>query len=232
VFVSAPTTTAIYSLSLHDALPISGQTGVVAEDGGTNGGVILKAADGRNITIELSGATTDADLANLGLAESGTNYAGFTLTAANANTPIKIEGGNGTGNGDIANAGLKVGNYTAQTAATSSTKATVGSDVVSIVNAISTDGGPVAAAPATPGTVAIANTGATAADLNADLGTLLTAFAAPANNTGSAFTAPAAAFDATATTQADANQYLNDLMTVVSGDTSTLAAITAASASM
>ena len=105
----------------------SGQTGVVAEDGGANGGVILKAADGRNITIELSGtpASTDADLANLGLAASGTNYAGFTLTAANANTPIKIEGGNGTGNGDIANAGLKVGTYTAQTAATSSTSAKI-----------------------------------------------------------------------------------------------------------
>src|SRR5690606_35082886 len=103
----------------------SGQTGVVAEDGGANGGVILKAADGRNITIELVATTTppttDATLANLGLAASGTNYAGFTLTAANANTPIKIEGGNGTGNGDIANAGLKAGNYTAQTAATSST---------------------------------------------------------------------------------------------------------------
>src|SRR5690606_21472928 len=126
----------------------SGQTGVVAEDGGTNGGVILKAADGRNITIELVAtppATADATLPNLGLAASSTNYAGFTLTAANANTPIKIEGGNGTGNGDIANAGLKVGSYTAQTAATSSTKATVGSDVVSIVNAISADGGPVTA---------------------------------------------------------------------------------------
>src|SRR5690606_28338922 len=115
----------------------SGQTGVVAEDGGTNGGVILKAADGRNITIELSGATTNEKLASLGLAEAGTNYAGFTLTAANASTPIKIEGGNGTGNGDIANAGLKVGSYTAQTAATSSTKATISSDVASIATDIS-----------------------------------------------------------------------------------------------
>src|SRR5690606_8634245 len=169
VFVSAPTTTAIYSLSLHDALPISGQTGVVAEDGGTNGGVILKAADGRNITIELSGGTTDANLANLGLAESGTNYAGFTLTAANANTPIKIEGGNGTGNGDIANAGLKVGNYTAQTAATSSTKATVGSDVVSIVNAISTDGGPVTADPGSNIDLTDFSAAATVADLATEL---------------------------------------------------------------
>src|SRR5690606_28209453 len=38
---------------------------------------------------------------------------------------------------DIANAGLKVGNYTAQTAATSSTKATISSDVASIATDIS-----------------------------------------------------------------------------------------------
>ncbi len=209
----------------------SGQTGVVAEDGGANGGVILKAADGRNITIELGTGTTNETLANLGLAKSGTNYAGFTLTAANASTPIKIEGGNGTGNGDIANAGLKVGSYTAQTAATSSTKATVGSDVVSIVNAIATDGGAVTAAPATPGLVTLASTGADAAALNTDLGTLLTAFAAPANNTGStSFTAPAA-FDAT-TNGTAVDTFLQNLMTAVGGDPLTLTSVNGAAASL
>ena len=173
----------------------SGQTGVVAEDGGANGGVILKAADGRNITIELSGATTDADLANLGLAASGTNYAGFTLTAANASTPIKIEGGNGTGNGDIANAGLKAGTYTAQTAATSSTKATVGSDVVSIVNAISTDGGPVTAVTGSNIDLTALNAASTVADLATALGGVDTAINAFSAGTTSG-TLPAAGDDA------------------------------------
>lgn len=121
----------------------SGQTGVTAEDGGAAGGVILKAADGRNITIEQD---TVSDLASLGLSnvdptsKSSTSYAGFTLTAANANTPINIDGGNGTGNGDVANAGLKVGNYTAQTATTASTSETVKSDVADIVDRISEPG--------------------------------------------------------------------------------------------
>src|SRR5690606_29942594 len=60
----------------------SGQTGVVAEDGGANGGVILRAADGRNITIE----STEEDLTQFGLADNdvksadaSTSYAGFTL---------------------------------------------------------------------------------------------------------------------------------------------------------
>ncbi|WP_228344767.1 flagellin [Venatoribacter cucullus] len=98
----------------------SGQTGVTAEDGGEAGGVILKAADGRNITLSASGtAATDleaADLEKLGLASFGTSSAGFTLTAANANTPIVIEGGNGTGTGNLATSGLSAGKYGAQVA--------------------------------------------------------------------------------------------------------------------
>ena len=103
----------------------SDQTGVVAEDGGDAGGVILRAADGRNITVE---GDVD-DLTIFGLADADTaaqdaetSYAGYTLTAANASTKIEISGGNGTGNGDIANSGLKAGTYTAQTAATSNTQ--------------------------------------------------------------------------------------------------------------
>lgn len=104
----------------------SGQTGVVASDGGKDGGVILTAADGRNITV--TSAATD-DLTVYGLADDDTAdagaiqaQAGFTLTAANANVDIVIGGGNGTGNGDIANAGLKAGTYSAQTAVTSNTQ--------------------------------------------------------------------------------------------------------------
>jgi len=106
------------------------QTGVTAEDGGNDGGVILKAADGRNITLT-SAATNN--LTVYGLSDSNTgastavqSQAGFTLTAANANTDINIQGGNGTGNGDIKNSGLTVGNFTAQTAATTNTEATIG----------------------------------------------------------------------------------------------------------
>src|SRR5690606_21669148 len=79
------------------------QTGVVASDGGKDGGVILTAADGRNVALK--GAAND--LTAYGLADKNTaantaetSYAGFTLTAANASTDIVITGGNGTGNGD------------------------------------------------------------------------------------------------------------------------------------
>jgi flagellin len=102
------------------------QTGVTASDGGNNGGVILTATDGRNITLE---SALTGDLSVYGLADADTtgtaaetSYAGFTLTAENANTDIDIQGGNGTGNGDIANSGLLAGNYSSQTAVTSSTK--------------------------------------------------------------------------------------------------------------
>ena len=105
------------------------QTGVTASDGGNDGGVILTAADGRNITLA---AGAQADLGVYGLADADTGnataetaYAGFTLTAENAGTDINISGGNGTGNGDIANSGLLAGNYSAQTAVTSSTEKSV-----------------------------------------------------------------------------------------------------------
>lgn len=107
------------------------QTGVTASDGGNNGGVILTAADGRNIT--LTGGIGAGDLSVFGLADADitattteTAYAGFTLTAENASTDINISGGNGTGNGDLSNSGLLAGNYSAQTAVTSSTKQEVG----------------------------------------------------------------------------------------------------------
>lgn len=104
----------------------SGQTGVTAEDGGESGGVILRAADGRNITLaDDDTGDNGIDLTAYGLGDStagtsNTHYAGFTLTAANANTNIDIKGGDGTGGGDITNSGLKAGTYTARTAATSS----------------------------------------------------------------------------------------------------------------
>jgi flagellin len=110
------------------------QTGVTATDGGNDGGVVLTAADGRNITLTSDSTIDDVnDLTIFGLADSDTaatgaiqSQAGFTLTSENANTDINITGGNGTGNGDLANSGLAEGNYSAQTAVTSSTKQDVG----------------------------------------------------------------------------------------------------------
>ncbi|NRA23491.1 MAG: flagellin [Oleispira sp.] len=106
----------------------SEQTGVIASDGGNDGGVILTAADGRNITL-----TGVNDASVYGLADSDTgaaaaiqSQAGFTLTAQNANTDINITGGDDTGNGNLENSGLAEGNYSAQTSITSSTKQEVG----------------------------------------------------------------------------------------------------------
>ena len=115
------------------------QTGVTASDGGKDGGVILTAEDGRNIILEADAV----DLNNFGIVDdnaatanvydsdpatstSQNSYAGFTLTAENANVDIAISGGNGTGNGDIANSGLAAGTYSAQTAVTTSTVQEVG----------------------------------------------------------------------------------------------------------
>lgn len=114
----------------------SDQTGVVASDGGNDGGVILTATDGRNITITSDSGTNDVnDLSVYGLADSDTaatgavqSQAGFTLTAVNAGTDIEISGGNGTGNGDISNSGLMAGTYSGQTASTASQEQSVGAD--------------------------------------------------------------------------------------------------------
>src|SRR5690554_573786 len=108
------------------------QTGVTAEDGGEAGGVILRAADGRNITLT-NAAGAGVDLTQFGLKDTDTTgittfHAGFTLTAANANVKIDIQGGDGTGGSDIANSGLKAGIYDARTAYTSTTSGTVNGD--------------------------------------------------------------------------------------------------------
>jgi flagellin len=115
------------------------QTGVTASDGGKDGGVILTAEDGRNIILEAdavdlnnfgivddNGATANVYDSDPATSTSQNSYAGFTLTAENANVDIEISGGNGTGNGDIANSGLAAGTYSAQTAVATSTVQKVG----------------------------------------------------------------------------------------------------------
>lgn len=99
---------------------VAEQTGVMAVDTGfDNGGVELVAEDGRNITVSASGtltaATTGLNL-NATPATATTYEGGYTLVANGDVGEIIIDGGNGTGNGDLANAGLVAGTYSAGTA--------------------------------------------------------------------------------------------------------------------
>jgi flagellin len=99
---------------------VSKQTGVTATDSGNDaGGVSLTAADGRNIELSLGGGLTAA---NTGLADPAENYvAGFTLVS---NGPIEVDGGDGSGIGDIANSGLNAGTYDKGVASATSNTAT------------------------------------------------------------------------------------------------------------
>ncbi|WP_394169523.1 flagellin [Saccharospirillum alexandrii] len=88
----------------------SDQTGVLATDSGSNAnGVILTAADGRNITVSFDSGTASA--ASTGLASSDTYQAGYTLVANSGVSSIEVSGGDGTGNGDLSNSGLTAGTY-------------------------------------------------------------------------------------------------------------------------
>ena len=85
------------------------QTGVMAVDTGSNSnGVQLVAEDGRNVQISFGGASTAA---NTGLAAADTYEGGFTLVANGETSEIVVDGGNGTGNGDLASSGLSAGSY-------------------------------------------------------------------------------------------------------------------------
>ncbi len=112
---------------------VAEQTGVSAASSDTSDatGVSLTAVDGRNIELSFDTAsfttlTNSNFAAATGLAGdhalvSGTTYSatyegGFTLVADGDVSEIVISGGNGTGNGDLANAGLTAGTYAAGTA--------------------------------------------------------------------------------------------------------------------
>jgi flagellin len=114
---------------------VANQTGITAVDSDSAaGGVDLVAADGRNIQISfdttaVTGVTTAADFAAAtGLAQVGdgtgtgavsdTFEGGYTLIADGDQKSIDISGGNGTGRGDLANAGLTEGSYDRAVAAT------------------------------------------------------------------------------------------------------------------
>ncbi|WP_028671435.1 flagellin [Saccharospirillum impatiens] len=90
------------------------QTGVMAVDTGSNSnGVQLVAEDGRNIQIAFDTVTAGAT----GLAAADTYEGGFTLVANGETKEIVVEGGNGTGNGDLSNSGLSAGTFSRAVAA-------------------------------------------------------------------------------------------------------------------
>jgi flagellin len=120
---------------------VSDQTGVKAVDtDSASTGVNLVADDGRNITLtfdtaDLSSITADTFASATGLAGgadnggSGTVYSntyegGYTLIADGDQKSIDISGGNGTGRGDLANAGLTAGSYDRAVASSVSAKVT------------------------------------------------------------------------------------------------------------
>lgn len=112
---------------------VSDQTGVKAVDSGDSAtGVTLEAADGRNIELTLASGLTSG---NTGLASgadedgagsgTGTTYeGGYTLIAQGDTKTLDIQGGNGTGNGNLANAGLSKGDYTPGVSAVSGSAVT------------------------------------------------------------------------------------------------------------
>ncbi|MGK0249673.1 MAG: flagellin, partial [Oleispira sp.] len=183
---------------------VSAQTGVTAVAGETEkDGVSLVAEDGRNITLELDTAdlttlTGDNFSAATGLAGaeslvsgsttefSDTFEGGYTLIADGGQKSINIEGGNGTGRGDLANAGLVAGDYSVATAAVVSEKTTGAAVGVAmelggtIANGISTSGdsefsAPVDVAVTIGGSdyVATAASGGTIADIATSINTVV-----------------------------------------------------------
>ncbi len=110
---------------------VANQTGVRAINTNTDSaGVQLVAEDGRNIEVafsNLAGGLVGASNATIqsatGLAIDGptTYVGGYTLVADGDVSEILIDGGNGTGNGDLGRAGLVRGSYSPGTAATVST---------------------------------------------------------------------------------------------------------------
>jgi len=102
----------------------SDQTGVVAEDGGDSSGVVLKAADGRNIEVGYTGTLTDAATGlstSDGAGATTVSQGGFTLSSSET---VTISGGDGTGNGDLGNAGLRSGDYQSGVASVNNTSRT------------------------------------------------------------------------------------------------------------
>lgn len=139
---------------------VADQTGVKAidtESGAT--GVNLVAEDGRNITLTFdttdltdldqntfasaTGLSGGADNGGSGSVYTNTYEGGYTLIADGDQKSIEIGGGNGTGRGDLANAGLTAGTYDRAEAVTvsskesdSSTASSIGADSAALTNKV------------------------------------------------------------------------------------------------
>jgi flagellin len=129
--ITTSTDTATTRASVAQAInAVSEQTGIVATNSDTDAlGVTLSAADGRNISLGVDnvndfGAGTLASVASATGLAVGAQYnadtnsgafetyeGGFTLVADGDVKNIQISGGDGTGNGNLANSGLAAGTY-------------------------------------------------------------------------------------------------------------------------
>jgi flagellin len=153
---------------------VSDQTGIVATDSESDAlGVTLTAADGRNISlgVDTDAADFNASLASVasatGLALGATYDAdtdagafetyegGYTLVADGNIKEIAISGGDGTGNGDLANSGLVSGSYDRGVAQVTTSKVTdaASGDTLSTTKFFDIEGGGLAVATATAGGV-------------------------------------------------------------------------------
>ena len=91
---------------------VSSQTGVVAYDSGdANNGVVLKAADGRNITVSFS-AGSSLENSDVGI-NNKTTTGSYSLQSINGE-PIVLSS---SASGDISKAGLTAGTYAANVSA-------------------------------------------------------------------------------------------------------------------
>ncbi|MDP7358598.1 MAG: hypothetical protein QF828_09275, partial [Pseudomonadales bacterium] len=175
---------------------VAEQTGVRAvdtENGAT--GVNLVAEDGRNITLTFdttelndldqdtfaaaTGLSGGADNGGSGSVYSNTYEGGYTLIADGDQKTIEISGGNGTGRGDLANAGLTKGTYDRAEAVSVSSKVadTTQASTVSggsLSNAIArTDSGGTLMSTNAGSITNLASTTATNLDLAADVTTVV-----------------------------------------------------------
>jgi flagellin len=106
---------------------ISAQTGVTAIDtGDINKGVVLEAADGRNITIAYGTHTA----ASTGVGTVGV-HSGTYQVASTLGDPINIST---TSSGTLANAGLSAGTFKANISAVTSVARTAATDLASVAS--------------------------------------------------------------------------------------------------
>jgi flagellin len=220
---------------------VAEQTGVSAVDTDSGStGVNLVAEDGRNIQIsDVTFSGTDFAAAT-GLAEAGTYEGGYTLIADGDQKTIDISGGNGTGRGDLANAGLTAGSYDRAEAVSVSTKVsdstqstTVGGGSLANTLARADSGGTFISATAGTATSVVTSTATTAqitdsgASVTITQGTTAVTYSNAGNQDISAY---ADAAETAATTAGIAVNFFEqgslDLSSLDVGDSFTIGAVT------